>query len=372
MTSNKSRLMKPKERVLAAFAHSEPDRVPINYINYERHASKVHRELKAHYGIPVEVTVESELALMDALGVDFRTVGPNYIGPNLYESPPDSDVKTDNWGIQKRWIQNEAGGYWEYTSFPLRDADESAIAVWKMPDPDDFDYDVILEKCKRVADYAVFIGGPHIADIINTNGMLRSMEQVMMDLALDEPAGRLLTQRRVKIQLAILDRALDKAQGMIDFLWMGEDLGTQHAPLISLDMYRATLKPFHQQYIDLAASYDIPVMVHSCGSCSWVYDELIDMGITAVDAVQPEARNMEPARLKRAFGDRLSFHGCISTAGPLAYGTADDVERVCRDTLDVMKPSGGYCFAPTHSIQDNSPLDNVIRMYEVGREYGRY
>ena len=72
------------------------------------------------------------------------------------------------------------------------------------------------------------------------------------------------------------------------------------------------------------------------------------MGIAAVDALQPEAVNMSPEYLKRTFGGRLAFHGCISTAGPLATGTVDETIAYCRRALEIMMPGGGYCFAPTH------------------------
>ncbi|MEI7437679.1 MAG: hypothetical protein WCL16_12820, partial [bacterium] len=74
--------------------------------------------------------------------------------------------------------------------------------------------------------------------------------------------------------------------------------------------------------------------------------------------------------LKQTFGGRLAFHGCISTAGPVAYGTVADVVADCHKTLEIMKPGGGYCFAPTHSLQDNSPTENVIAMYDTARQYG--
>jgi uroporphyrinogen decarboxylase len=81
---------------------------------------------------------------------------------------------------------------------------------------------------------------------------------------------------------------------------------------------------------------------------------------------------MAPEYLKKRFGDRLAFRGCISTAGPVAYGTANEVEEYCRKTLEIMMPGGGYIFAPTHALQDNSPTENVLRMYETARRYGRY
>ena len=96
------------------------------------------------------------------------------------------------------------------------------------------------------------------------------------------------------------------------------------------------------------------------------------MGINAVDTLQPEAANMSPQYLKDHFGGRLSFHGCISTAGALAYGTVEDVIQDVKNTLEIMMPGGGYHFSPTHMIQDNSPVENVIAMYQAGHDYGVY
>jgi len=96
------------------------------------------------------------------------------------------------------------------------------------------------------------------------------------------------------------------------------------------------------------------------------------MGITVVDTLQPEAADMAPAYLKQRFGARLAFHGCISTAGPIATGTVDETVVCCRQTLDAMMPGGGYAFAPTHQLQDNSRVENVVVAYETARTWGSY
>ena len=95
-------------------------------------------------------------------------------------------------------------------------------------------------------------------------------------------------------------------------------------------------------------------------------------GSDFVDTLQPEAVNMSPRYLAEHFGGRLNFRGCISTAGPLAYGTPEEVDAVCKDTLEVMMPVRGYHFAPTHQIQDNTPVENLIAMYNAAHKYGRY
>jgi len=76
--------------------------------------------------------------------------------------------------------------------------------------------------------------------------------------------------------------------------------------------------------------------------------------------------------LRRSLGGRLAFHGCISTAGPVASGDVENVKKYCKKTLEIMMPEGGYCFAPTHCLQDNSPTENVVEMYDIARKYGAY
>ena len=81
---------------------------------------------------------------------------------------------------------------------------------------------------------------------------------------------------------------------------------------------------------------------------------------------------MSPQYLKEHFGGRLCFRGCVSTAGPLAYGSVEDTVKDVKDTLAIMMDGYGYHFAPTHAIQDNTPSENVIAMYNAAHEFGVY
>jgi len=357
-----SKQMTSRDRVLCAFAHQEPDRVPVNYLCN----SGIDSRLKKHYGL----AGDDDEGLLRALGVDFRMLNPPYTGPKLHADVGDREV--DMWGIHRRWIAHETGGYWDFCDFPLKDATLEQVELWPMPDPDHFDYDFISEGCKRMSPHCVVLGSAGNGDIINSTGMIRTMEQTLVDLMLDEPAGLCYIDRRFDIKVEITRRALEAARGAADLLWIGEDLGTQIAPLISLELFRKHIRPRHQKLVDLGRSFDIPVMIHCCGSSSWAFDDFIDMGISVVDTLQPEAKDMAPEYLKKRFGKSLAFHGCISTAGPVATGTVRETVDNVRETLEIMKVGGGYAFAPTHQLQDNSPTENVVAMYEAAHKYGRY
>ncbi|MDR3691792.1 MAG: uroporphyrinogen decarboxylase family protein [Fimbriimonas sp.] len=354
--------MTSKERVMAAFAHSKVDRVPIDYLCN----SGIDARLKSALGIGAD----DHESLRQALGVDFRGTGPWFAGPKRFADILGRHIDPV-YGIRTCWIEHESGGYWDFCDFPLRDASQEEVDAWPLASADDFDYSTLEGQVRRYEGYALYYGDAGLGDIINSTGMLRTMEQVLVDLITDDPAGLRLIDRKIDLQLEVMRRSLERIGGRIDFVWMGEDLGTQIAPLVSVDLFRRHIRPRHQKIIDLAHSFGLPVMTHTCGSSSWAYEDFIEMGVSAVDTLQPEAHDMSPQYLKERFGSRLMLHGCISTAGPVAYGTVEDVRRDVSEKLEILMPGGGYCLSPTHQLQDNSPVENVIAMYQTAHDLGR-
>ncbi|MCL2508803.1 MAG: hypothetical protein FWF05_06475 [Oscillospiraceae bacterium] len=353
--------MTAKQRVKKTFNHEKTDRVTIGYDAN----SAINRRVCEALG------VSGGEELLRALGVDYRSVGAPYTGPDLFPEKPGRRVSQTE-GSYTRWVEHGTGGYWDFCDFPLKDADAETIAGYPVPSPDDFDYDAVAGHAARFKDYGLYVGGPGIPDIINSNGRIFGMEDILVHLLTENEAAMNFMDRRVDFNLKYIERVLDKAKGQLDFIWLGEDLGTQIAPMISLDLFRRVFRPRHQKFIDLGNAYGVPCMIHTCGSSSWAYEDFIEMGMRGVDTLQPEAANMSPRYLKEHFGGRLTFRGCISTAGPVAYGTAEDTTRICRETLEIMMDGYGYHFAPAHAIQDNTPVENVIAMYQAAHDFGRY
>ena len=354
--------MTSKQRTLLAFTRREPDRVPIDYSANPG----IDGRLKAHFGLE---NADHE-GLLSALSVDFRHVGAPYVGPELHHVPDDRRV--DLWGARSRWIEHATGGYWDFCDFPLREATIDEVKVFPLPSPDDFDYSRVGAGCDTFPGRLIVAGGAGTPDIINSTGRVRSMEEGLVDLVTGEPISFIYVDRKIEIQLEVLERTLKAADGRIDMLGLGEDLGTQIGPMISLGLFREVFRPRIQKFVDLAKRYDLLTMIHCCGSSSWAFDDFIDMGIDVVDTLQPEAKDMAPAYLKMRYGDRLSFHGAISTAGAVATGSVADVVDEVKRTLEVMMSGGGYALAPTHQLQDNSPTENVVAMYETALEAGSY
>jgi uroporphyrinogen decarboxylase len=354
--------MTSKERVRITLACGQADRAPIDYLANPG----INGRLMKHFGLQDD----DREGLLQRLNVDFRGVGPAYKGKRLHAEIPGRRVNPMT-GVRTKWIEHDSGGYWDICDFPLKDADAEAVAAWPLPTADDYDYSQVRQQCQANGQFGVSAETGFI-DIINGNGMLRTMEQTLIDLITDDPAGLLLAGRRARYQIDVTARTLEAAGGGIDFLWLGEDLGTQIGPMISRDIFRKHILPHYKEMVDLGLSHGVPTMIHTCGSSSWAYEDFIAIGIKAVDTLQPEAKDMSPQYLKSHFGGRLAFHGCISTAGPVAGGTVQQTIDYCRQTLEIMMPGGGYCFSPTHALQDNSPTENVLAMYETALECGRY
>lgn len=356
--------MTSRERVRLALAREIPDRVPVDYDANKGINEKVAAALGAD--------PRDRAAVKRALGCDFLGIRPKYTGRPLF-GQKGGGIRVDPVsGIHTRWIEHGSGGYWDYCDFPLADARPEEIAEWPIPDPDDYDYEGCARAFAENSDMALYFGSPGLGDLINSTGMLMGMENILVALITDDEAVLTLFRRRIDWQCGVMERMLDRYSDELTFVWMGEDLGTQKGPLIGRDLYLRNIMPGHRRIAELASGYGKPVMIHSCGSSGWAFPDFIGMGISAVDTLQPEAADMSPGYLKKTYGDRLAFHGCISTAGPLAYGTPAETEEYCRRTLETMMPGGGYCFAPTHAIQDNTPLENVLAAYGAARKYGRY
>lgn len=364
-TLRKKETITSKERVQKAIVGEKQDRVPINYL----YNPGINKKLLKYFGLK-----NNQIDLLHKiLGVDFTCNYPRYAGKQYHKQVSNDKKRVNSFGMIETYIENTTGGYWEVIDFPLQDADYETVLNWGIPTADDYDFSNIEEQYKNNPDnLAQYFGHSAIGCMMNTAGSIRGMEQMFIDLITDDPAGLLLMDKLLEHDLGILERTLDKAHKYIDFVWMGEDLGTQHTQLIGRNIFEKHIFPRHKKVLDIANSYNVPVMLHCFGSSSWAFEDYIAAGLKGVDTLQPEAKNMDPEYLVENFSGRLFFHGCISTAEPLTNGSEEDVIKNVKDTLDIMMPTKSYMLAPTHQIQDNTPVENVVAMYKAVHEYGRY
>jgi len=92
---------------------------------------------------------------------------------------------------------------------------------------------------------------------------------------------------------------------------------------------------------------------------------LIGMGIDVLQALQFDAKGMDPLALKTQFGDRLCFQGGVSVQKTLPFGTPEDVRREVYERIRVLGRNGGYILGPSHAIQAGTPSENIVAMFDA-------
>jgi uroporphyrinogen decarboxylase len=374
--------MTSRERVLCALDHREPDRVPI-FIGTSGATTMLapaYDRLKAYLGIASETRAfwrALQYALLDEevmvrFGSDGRMLLPGAAPSTLGGELPGGGF-VDNWGIP--WRHAPASGYYEIVRPPLQTATLDEIERYPWPDlvhPSRFAGLKEQARAIQAAGYAVVaLSGVSPFEYCY---MLRGVEQWFLDLAADRDlALALLNAVAGRMQQAAI-ALLEEAGEHIDVIVTGDDLGSQNAPLISPKMYRALIKPVHAELLAAIKSRTrARVFYHSDGNIYPLIGDLIEIGVDLLNPVQVSAREMgDTARLKREFGDRMSFCGAVDSQWVLPHGTPDDVRQEVRRRIRDLAPGGGYILASVHCIQPDVPPENVCAMFEEALAAGRY
>ncbi len=359
-----------RERVLAALAHSEPDFTPCDYYA----TPEIHGALLEYFGL-ADAPGASQLAfapmggpgdnlLPERLGTDIRYIAPPYIGPPL---PSFDDGSTmDLWGIRRRPVPNRFGEYAEPVDSPYASwttAQQAAAFPW--PDPNWFDYDAVPAICARYGDKAIGAGSFGVQDFINGVAFGRGVEQVLMDIAEENPAYLYIVSRRHQFYLEYIERILQAARGRIDLVLCGDDFGSQRGPLISPTSFDRLFAPKKKELFDLVHSYGAKVTHHCCGSSRALIPRFIACGMDALQTIQGQAAGMDPYGLKRDFGDQLALHGAVDVQGWLQRSTPSEIEVEVNRLMDEVGRGGGYILGPSHQLQPDTPIENVLAVYRT-------
>jgi uroporphyrinogen decarboxylase len=323
--------MTSRERVFVAFAHRQPDRVPA-WLG----ASP---EFRALARLLLRLPADEDLSLY--IGDDFRRVTAKFAGP-ADRSPDSNFTFSDATSRTPFEVERHGYGYGQPLVHPLKDAQTPAdLDKYPWPDPGWMDVSHIRSEALTWNGRCAVLGGdwsPFFHDAIDLLGMEKFMTAMLENPALvDALLGRI-----VDYYFQVSLRIFRAASGAIDIFFIGNDFG-------------------------------LKVMLHCCGGFFPLIPSMIDIGLDALQSLQPDARDMEPAKLKKAFGERIAFCGCIDTHHVLIKGTPGLVRTKVREVLDIMKPGGGYIVSPSHDyLLLETPVENVLALYETVREFGGY
>jgi len=346
--------MTPRERVLAAFAHREPDRVPA----WCGSSPEFWEKAKRATGLDDE-------GLRIRLGDDFRRVYAQYRGPDLGLSP--GATWKSPFGIERRGI-----GYGQPLSHPLAGASSLRdVEAYPWPDPAWMDVSRVKSEAEAWRGNYAILGGdwsPFWHDVIDFVGL-----EALYFLMYDCPeVASLLFEKVTDFYYRVSERMFEASSSSIDIFFIGNDFGSQTGPLLGVQLFDRFVLPSLKRLIDLGHRFGRKVMLHCCGGFRPLLPSMIRAGLDGVHALQPFCAGMEPAQLKKDFGGRILLNGAIDSQRVLIDGTPGFVRDETRKILDIMSPGGGYVAGASHDyILEETPVQNVLAMFDAIQEYRR-
>ena len=339
---------------MAAFAHREPDRVPA----WCGSSPEFWEKAKRATGLDDE-------GLRIRFGDDFRRVYAKYRGPDLGLSP--GATWKSPFGIERKGI-----GYGQPLSHPLEGAATVRdIQEYPWPDPDWMDVSHVKAEAEAWRGHYAILGGdwsPFWHDVIDFVGL-----ETLSFMMYDRPeVASLLFEKVTDFYFRVSERMFEAAASSIDVFFIGNDFGSQTGPLLGVELFDRFALPSLKRLIDLGHRFGRKVMMHCCGGFRPLLPSMIRAGLDGVHALQPFCTGMEPAGLKRDFGDRILLNGAIDSQHVLIDGTPGFVRDETRKTLDIMAPGGGYVAGASHDyILEETPVENVLAMFDAIQEYRR-
>ncbi len=386
----------PRERVKTALRHQEPDRTPVDFLA----TPEIWHRLVERLQPDAAAVGHSDYfdpaweAILRHFEVDCRL-----LSYDQFFNPPDSALRPQAqvdwwsslsrslpnrmwrqrlpggdfyslWGQHIRIVKNPGGAYEEFASWPLKSAASLAdLKSFPWPDPDWWDFSPLPAIIRQWDAHQEYHLRFRIGSIFETAWQMRGLQEFLMDLVIQPAIPLYIMDRLTEISVEITRRVLALIGNRLDMLYFYDDVATQNSLMISQEMWREYVRPRQAQLVELGRASNIPIMYHCDGAIYPLIPELIEMGIDLLNPVQPDAKGMEPERLKSEFGDRLSFHGGIDIIKTLPRGTEEDVRREVGERVRVLGRQGGYIMASSHHIQSDTPLANVFAMYELALRY---
>lgn len=406
--------MTPRQRVLAALSHQQPDCVPIDLSGHRSSgiAAIAYARLRDYLGLekrPIRVyDVQQQLAIvdddvLDRFGVDTIELGRGFALDDAdwadWVLPDGTPCQLPVWIRPERddgrWVIRAESGqvvaempdgalYFEQAYYPFAENDDFdripealSESMWTgvaaPPGPliegpeGEQKFRAGAARLRASTDRAII--GLFGGNLLEMGQFLYRNDNFYMLLAAEPARAHAFLDRIVELHLANLQRFLAAVGDSIDVILFGDDLGMQQGPQVSPAMYREFFKPRHATMWRRAKELaDVKVMLHCCGGVAELMEDLIDAGLDAINPVQISCRGMDATRLKEQFGDRLTlWGGGCDTHRMLPKATPEEIAEHVRQQVAILNPGGGFVFQQVHNIMADIPVQNIVAMYDAVR-----
>jgi len=344
------------ERFLA-FANFQPvDRVP-------RHASYVESLLKRM----TQFLGENPYAHFDSDvgGAAWLRPPKGYTPPDYSGYYPEYQDGKDGFKLDIYGCGRLNRGFYHFTEVisPLRNTDRiEDIEAYPIPPNTDW-LDDELQKACHEAHAAGNFAMLTVGHIYENAWQVRGYEPFLIDLMTRREAAEILLDRFCEIHIRTAAAA---GRAGYDCLGSGDDVANQNGMMFAPDVWREVMKPRWAKVYAAARAEkpDIHIWYHSDGNVEDIIEDLIEIGVTILNPVQPEC--LDAVGIRKRYGKRLAFDGCIGTQTTFPFGTPDDMRRAVRELSAALDGrNGGLMLGPTHVLEPEVPPENVVAFFET-------
>lgn len=363
--------MTGRERIALALAHRETDRVP--YDQSSRSSAieeEPYRNLTRCLGLDlptrcfIRAHAEIDEPVRCLLGIDTEFIR-HFLQPHWKSEGKDA-LFIDAWQVP--WRRKAGTLYYELDKPPHAGLDYETILKqrWNpLITPETAEaLHMKAAELHNNHDSALFsdqIG----AGIFERAWYLRGLEEFLVDIMLDKPHVHRYLEKILEHQLEGYTRLFDAIGTYIFGVIITDDFAAQESLLISRELYREMIFPYHRRMLEFFRSHGIQVIFHSCGAIAPLIPDLLDAGVEILHPIQHTAAGMNLAALKREYGQDLVLWGGGCDTALLQRGSPAEIRDDVHRTLEILGREGGFVYTTTHCIQPGTPPENILAMAET-------
>ncbi len=361
-------LISSRERCIRSILLEDPDRIPLTL----RVRPEVYERLRGALGVE-DKTEEGRIKIYKSLGVDVIGVGLRLRGGYLPENVEQKEgpygtaytigyrgafeIRRDIWGVESIWAPDHTYTY-TFIKHPLQTVSLDDY-IW--PEIDEESIDSVREMRRKYEDFCLQGGVTHLWEIA---WQLTGFSEIIRKMFVKPDEANRILDGLHKLRM---EEASLLCEAGVDVITDGDDVGMQKGMMLSPQMWRRFLKPKYAELIDLCHRNGVFFFFHSDGWIEPIIPDLIEIGVDILNPIQPEC--MDPAKLKELYGDKLCFDGTIGVQSTLPFGSSEDVAREVKERISTLGPTG-LILGPTHAMQPDVPVENILTMYKTALKYG--
>lgn len=320
MSFRRRGIINPKENVLSAIRHDEPEWIPCPMVD-------------------------------GSIRVVFH---------NLIEYP--EDYGYDDWKV--KWDRGEdKSGAGMPKEFPIKRPEQ--VENFPLPDPErEMLFSNAIEEIEKIDRSKCFVLGDNGWGIFERAWLLTGMERLLMWMYKEPEAVRTLMYRVAEIKARISERFLKEVK--VDGVRYGDDWGGEQSLLMGPKLWRKFIKPGQRKLYDVCKDNEGLIFQHSDGHIEEIIPDLIEMGLDILNPLQPESNDV--IYIKNMYGDKLTFHGVISSR-KLDKGSSEEIDEEVKMRIKQLSSDGGYILAPAHGL--SYPEENLEAFRKAAIKYGK-